>query len=216
VKWKKQMTKRSFPMGWIIMIMSGLLAIFSATVPQTEAYFHAGAQNQGNIFNTDSIKNYLYIAPGKVQATFPGKGNTREVTPRVASYNDKREIMLNFGEVQAGESRSFPEVLALKNIAGSPIKVCWKVEGKIKELFEDKEGSLTLLPENTVYTTVYSAVYGSAGGGNKSEATSPYSLDVKLKANSPPGLYEGYLTINVNGDFLSMRIPAKALVREKR
>gem|GEM_PF-6587051 len=214
----------------VFWVMSCLLLLFGFVFNETYSYFIAGAETREANYQAAHIRNLLKITPGKARAAFPAVGEPCGETRLVASESDGM-ITLDFGEVVENNSKFFNDVLRLHNISAGPLTVSWRLDGEIAALMNGNSGQFILLSDgqepgggfwnghsSNVRDSVYEEVYSSAYDVPVTvlqEETSPSSLDFKLNAESAPGIYEGFLIINVNGNFLTESIPARVIVREK-
>jgi len=203
-RWTSRQLRR-YRFNLLFSLILCLAVIIGGLFTSTYSYFRTGAENKDNYFAAASIDGFMKISPGKARATFPAVGNPSGETRPVAS-EENGELVLHFGEVVEGCSRNFDDVLRLSNIAVGPLNIRWRFEGEIASLLNTPSGEFVLLPgEGT----------GLKGKQHASNYPSPHSLDFKLDVESSPGTYEGYLVVTANGEFLSARIPARAVVREK-
>ncbi|MBU7005676.1 hypothetical protein [Phosphitispora fastidiosa] len=226
---KADKAENSFRYRTVILAVAVMLLLISGLITQTHSYFTARAENRNNFFQAASIDSFLSLEPGKAQATFPAAaGDPKGETPTVAQEKDG-QITLDFGEVVEGSGRNFDDVLKIHNVSGENLNVRWRIDGEIASVIDRTEGSFILVPDSAgsvdrlqqeAAEDVTSVVYGEEEASNLcmdegSGEEAEYSLNMKLNVRRGPGVYSGDLVLTVNGEFLSVRVPARVVVREK-
>lgn len=185
----------NFRYKWTAFMVLAVLTMFSGWFTYSYSCFADTAKITNNSFEAAHINKFLRAYPGKALANYFSWNKPKGKKPTVAQYNEDGELELDFGEVTRGNSANFQEVLLLENISEKELLVSYEVIGEIATVFENSGDSFYLLPNETTKTKMY-------------------SLNLKFEGHNPPGLYEGFLIIKAEGEFLKIKIPARVIVRE--
>jgi len=204
--------KRTYK-AWRWLFFSILMVSTFRYIPNTYSMFNASATVQPVNFRAAHINDFIKISPGSAEASYyrevmkkqnavPAQVNkTQQDQPKeaevskekfskpVASADEKGKVTLNFGVLHKQESQSFKSVLLVHNIEGQGLIVNWRMEGGIVAQLQKNGGAMQL---------------------EKNEAK---GLNIGFTANASRGEYQGSLVINVNGEFLTIKIPVKVIVQ---
>lgn len=101
---------------------------------------------------------------------------------------ETKKLSLDFGELVPGNDTNFEEVLTFLPVKDTPIQVNWRVIGDIASLVDHAK---TEIFENQ-----------------------SFNIKFQLDKDTKPQTYTGYVIISVNGDFLSVKLPASVTVLE--
>lgn len=141
------------------------------------------------------------------QSLSSSKENNEKVVAKIASHPRYR-VRKEWTDInsQLGAFRSFASAKSLAQQQG--YKVFDEEGNELKtDPVEPKQQEEEVVSDNDV-----SAMHSKENFTKVVEAKQTYSLDMKFEGNAKPGIYEGFLVLNVNGNFLMKKIPARVVI----
>lgn len=186
----------------VIALASSSSSSFTTTLPAISSQFTAAAQSPVMVT----------IGSGLSKASLAASESANGTEGTTLSPNIQLNQPLDLGVFIQGQSKEFPSALIIKNVSEKTQLVSCQVEGDILPLLLSTQSKFTLLPNQSVYTTVYNAVYNEYSSSELPVKNSPHSLNLSVTAKASPGIYQGAITIKVNDNLEVAKIPIKVTI----
>lgn len=167
-------------------LMGAALIGFLAASKSTHAWLSDEEVSAGNSFTTATweVDPGWTFSPGNSKATWPYPGQP----PYIAQYENEK-LVLDFGDIRAGNNNNSPDVFWIANTSSSPITVTFSLNAEMASYFS----RIGFKDDNVL------------------EPGEEKSVEMKLDTTSstPVGMYEGVLTVSCGVGYTEMTIPVR-------